>query len=76
MFSAGVILLKAEAEHGSHGVMVSTLDFESSMVLSSNLVGTLVLVSNQKFKLMPNSIDKDGIRTHAGRAHWISSPTP
>ena len=20
--------------------------------------------------------DEDGIRTHAGRAHWISSPTP
>ena len=22
------------------------------------------------------SSDEDGIRTHAGRAHWISSPTP
>ena len=22
------------------------------------------------------SADEDGIRTHAGRAHWISSPTP
>ena len=21
-------------------------------------------------------VDEDGIRTHAGRAHWISSPTP
>ena len=21
-------------------------------------------------------LDEDGIRTHAGRAHWISSPTP
>ena len=23
-----------------------------------------------------NYFDEDGIRTHAGRAHWISSPTP
>ena len=22
------------------------------------------------------NFDEDGIRTHAGRAHWISSPTP
>ena len=25
---------------------------------------------------LPKSSDEDGIRTHAGRAHWISSPTP
>ena len=23
-----------------------------------------------------NNIDEDGIRTHAGRAQWISSPSP
>ena len=23
-----------------------------------------------------SSVDTDGIRTHAGKAHWISSPTP
>ena len=27
-------------------------------------------------KNMNNTDDEDGIRTHACRAHWISSPTP
>ena len=25
---------------------------------------------------LDKNYDEDGIRTHAGRAHWISSPTP
>ena len=27
-------------------------------------------------KSVTKMYDEDGIRTHAGRAHWISSPTP
>jgi len=25
---------------------------------------------------LTKNVDEDGIRTHACRAHWISSPTP
>ena len=37
-------------------------------------------VKNGRFwllaKNLSKSVDEDGIRTHACRAHWISSPTP
>ena len=37
-------------------------------------------VKNGRFwlpaKTLSKSVDEDGIRTHACRAHWISSPTP
>ncbi len=38
-------------------------------VTSPCLGMVLILTKAKKY-------DEDGIRTHAGRAHWISSPTP
>ena len=41
-----------------------------------SIPGNGIFFSHVSFALPTKIHDEDGIRTHAGRAHWISSPTP
>ena len=58
-------------------LILTTLSYDVLPIATSFFCVVLVLgwvTSLQKKE--KNISDEDGIRTHAGRAHWISSPTP
>ena len=53
---------------------ISDVYFQYCIAPSTIIVKTHIKVYNKK--KLKYQHDEDGIRTHACRAHWISSPTP
>ena len=53
---------------------VATLTSTQTLVMIQFL--TTMEINLQFQANIVKGTDEDGIRTHAGRAHWISSPTP
>ena len=51
--------------------------FREEVAFSSLLSGhAMQTAADTRDQVALKTFDEDGIRTHAGRAHWISSPTP